>query len=81
MWQNSLRPDVTNPVSYVCVAAPISSFWALNGLDELLEMRFKFVFNLYTGKLAMFFFKQANHSVYYNNNNSNNDNLFNHVIV
>ena len=56
VWENSLRPDVTNPVSYVCVAAPISTFWAFNGLDELLEISFKFVFNLYTGKLTMFFF-------------------------
>ena len=37
--------------SNVCEAAPISLFWA-NGLNELLEMRFKFPFNL-IGKLIM----------------------------
>ena len=33
------------PFSNVCKAAPMSLFWA-NGLNELLEMRFKFPFNL-----------------------------------
>ena len=30
----------------VCDTAPISIFWALNGLNELPEVRFEFPFNL-----------------------------------
>ena len=33
-------------VSNVCEARPIFLFWVLKGLDELLEMRFEFPFNL-----------------------------------
>ena len=33
-------------VSNVCDTAPISIFWALNGLNELPEVRFEFPFNL-----------------------------------
>ena len=39
-------------VSNVCETAPISLFWALNGLNELPEVRFEFLFNL-IGKSTM----------------------------
>ena len=41
-----------SPVSNVCEAAPISSFWAPKGLNELPEMRFEFPFKL-IGELTM----------------------------
>ena len=41
-----------NPVSNVCKAVVISLFSALNGLNKLLEMHFKFLFNL-INKLTM----------------------------
>lgn len=44
---------IVTPVSFVCEALPISLFWACNGL-KLLEMHFKFLFNL-TGKSTMAF--------------------------
>ena len=47
-------------VSNACNAAPISLFRAPNGLNKLLEMHFKFPFNL-IGKLIMTFLK-ASHS-------------------
>ena len=40
------------PVSNVCEAAPISMFWAPNGLNELPEVRVEFPFIL-IGKSAM----------------------------
>ena len=40
------------PVSNVCKVAPISLFWAANGLNNLPEMRFRFRFNL-IGKWTM----------------------------
>ena len=52
----STRPNTLTPVSNVYKAALISLFWALNGLNELPEMRFKFVFSL-IGKLTMSFLK------------------------
>ena len=42
------------PVSNVCKVAPISLFWAANGLNNLPEMRFRFPFNL-IGKSTMAF--------------------------
>ena len=42
------------PVSNVCKVAPISLFWAANGLNNLPEMRFRFPFNL-IGKWTMAF--------------------------
>ena len=50
----STRPNTLTPVSNVYKAALISLFWALNGLNELPEMRFKFLFSL-IGKLTMAF--------------------------
>ena len=47
------RPYLTS-VSNVYKAAPISLFWAPNGLNELLEIRFEFPFRL-IGKLTMAF--------------------------
>ena len=41
-------------VSNICEAAPLSLFWAPNGLDELPEKRFDFPFIL-IGKLTMAF--------------------------
>ena len=38
----------------VCKAAPLSLFWALNGLNELPEMHIEFTFNL-IGKLTIAF--------------------------
>ena len=58
------RRHVT-PVSNACEAAPTYLFWAPNGLNELLEMRFEFPFNL-IGKLTIAFFKQANYGAYLN---------------
>ena len=40
-------------VSNICEVVPISLFWALNGLDELPEIRFVFPFNL-TDKLTIY---------------------------
>ena len=45
------------PVSNVCEAAPISLFWAPNGLNELPEVHFQFPFNL-IGKSTMAFFNR-----------------------
>ena len=42
-----------NLVSNICEVVPISLFWALNGLDELPEIRFVFPFNL-TDKLTIY---------------------------
>ena len=42
-----------NLVSNICEVVPISLFWALNGLNELPEMRFVFPFNL-TGKWTIY---------------------------
>ena len=41
-------------ISNICEAAPLSLFWAPNGLDELPEERFDFPFIL-IGKLTMAF--------------------------
>ena len=38
----------------VCKAAPLTLFWALNGLNELPEMHSEFTFNL-IGKLTIAF--------------------------
>ena len=40
------RPNTLTPVSNVCKAALISLFWALKGLNELPEIRLKFLFSL-----------------------------------
>ena len=58
-WGSLRRRRNISPVTNICEAAPISLFWAPNGVNELPEMRFKFSFNL-IGKLTMAFF-QANH--------------------
>ena len=47
-----LRRRNLNPVSDVCLAGLISLLWVPNRLNELLEMLFKFPFNL-IGKLTM----------------------------
>ena len=47
------RCDLT-PVSNVCKAVLISLFWVPSGLNKLLELRFKFPFNL-IGKMTMLF--------------------------
>ena len=53
-------------VSNVCKAAPKSLFWAPNGLNELLDMRFEFPFNL-IGKSTMAFFNRLiDHGAYSN---------------
>ena len=51
--------------SKVCEAAPISLFWASNGLNELPEVSFEFPFTL-IGKSEMAFFYQVNHGAYSN---------------
>ena len=50
MWR---RVDLSH-VSNVCEAAPMSLFWAPNGLNELPEMRFEFPFKL-IGELTIAF--------------------------
>ena len=47
------RRNLTS-VSNVCEAAPMSLSWALNGLNELPEVRFEFLFIL-IGKSTMAF--------------------------
>ena len=47
------------------MSAPTSLFLAPNGLNELLEVRFEFPFNL-IGKFTMAFFQQANPRAYSN---------------
>ena len=42
-----------NLVSNICGVVPISLFWALNGLNELPEIRFVFPFNV-TDKLTIY---------------------------
>ena len=55
-----------NLVSNICEVVPISLFWALNGLDELPEIRFVFPFNL-TDKLTIYgIFNRPNHGAYSN---------------
>ena len=54
VWLRMRHRRYLTPFSNVCEAAPISLFWALNGLNELPEVRFKFPFNL-IGKLIMAF--------------------------
>ena len=51
VWLRMRRRRHLTPFSNVCQVAPISLFWA-NRLNELLEMRFKFPFNL-IGKLTL----------------------------
>ena len=53
------RPNTLTPVSNVCKAALISSFWALNGLNELPEIRFKFLFSLITKSTMDFSTEQS----------------------
>ena len=64
VWLRMRHRRHLTPFSNVCEAAPISLFWAPNGLNELLEMRFKFPFNL-IGKLIMASLR-ANHGVFSN---------------
>ena len=61
--QGLLRKRNLSPVSKFCEAAPVSLFWAYNGLNELPE-HFEFSFNL-IGKSTMAFY-QANHSAHSN---------------
>ena len=51
-------PDLKVWIRHCRLASPISLFWAPHGLNELLEMRFDFLFNL-IGKLTMVFFKNG----------------------
>ena len=50
-------PDLKVWIRHCRLASPISLFWAAHGLNELLEMRFEFPFNL-IGKSTMVFLKR-----------------------
>ena len=54
VWLRMRRRRHLTRFSNICEAAPISLFWAPNGLNELPEVRFKFPFNL-IGESAMAF--------------------------
>ena len=52
------------PVSNVCKVAPISLFWAANGLNNLPEMRFRFPSTSWANR--QWLFEKSNHGTYSN---------------